>query len=190
MTHKKLLGLSGSLRKDSFCSAVLRAIQAALPSESQLTIHSLADVPLYNQDDDGEAAPPWVRALREAIAGSDGVIMISPEYNHGMSGVLKNALDWASRPYGQSSLLRKPVLTMSASPAFTGGVRAQQQMNETLLAIPARPVLRPQTVIGTVHEKIQDNRLTDKTTVGFVMAGVRELLDEIGSTKDLGLAVR
>ena len=79
-----------------------------------------------------------------AIASSDGVIMISPEYNHGMSGVLKNALDWASRPHGRSTLMRKPVLTMTASPAFTGGVRAQQQMNETLVSIPGRAVLRPQ----------------------------------------------
>jgi len=90
-----------------------------------------------------------VRALRSVIDTSDGVIMISPEYNHGMSGVLKNALDWASRPYGRSALAGKPVLTMTASPAFTGGVRAQQQMNETLLAIPARLALRPQIAIGS-----------------------------------------
>jgi hypothetical protein len=79
--------------------------------------------------------------------------MVSPEYNHGMSGVLKNSLDWASRPYGRSVLRGRPVLTMTASPAFTVGVRAQQQMNETLASIPARPVLRPQIVIGGVHER-------------------------------------
>ncbi|WP_253075555.1 NAD(P)H-dependent oxidoreductase [Bradyrhizobium sp. 187] len=88
--------------------------------------------------------------------------MVSPEYNHGMSGVLKNGLDWASRPYGRSVLRGKPVLTMTASPAFTGGVRAQQQMNETLASIPARPVLRPQIVIGGVHEKVSDGRLVDE----------------------------
>ena len=87
------------------------------------------------------------------------MIMISPEYNHGMSGVLKNALDWASRPYGRSTLRRKPVLTMTASPAFTGGVRAQQQMNETLASIPTRLVFQPQIVIGGVHEKVRDGRL-------------------------------
>jgi chromate reductase len=175
----KLLGLCGSLRRESFSLTVLRTIQDALLCRAQLAIHSLADIPPYNQDDDGEAAPLPVQALRLAILDSDGVIMISPEYNHGMSGVLKNALDWASRPYGQSSLLRKPVFTLTASPAFTGGARAQQQMNETLLSIPARPILRPQTVIGMVHEKVRGKRLADEATLGFVMAGVRDLLDEI-----------
>src|SRR5258708_12727902 len=85
--------------------------------------------------------------MRYAIERRDGVIMISPEYNHGMSRVLKNALDWASRPYGRSALRGKPVLTMTASPAFTGGVRAQQQMNETLVPIPPPLVLHPQIVL-------------------------------------------
>ena len=140
-------------------------------------------IPLYNEDDDGEHAPESVRALRSAIATSDGVIMISPEYNHGMSGVLKNALDWASRPYGRSALVRKPVLTMTASPAFTGGVRAQQQMNETLVAIPARPVLRPQIVIGGVHEKVRDGRLVDEAELGFALAGVDDLFEEIRAAR-------
>jgi chromate reductase len=105
--------------------------------------------------------------------------MISPEYNHGMSGVLKNALDWASRPYGRSALKGKPVLTMTASPAFTGGVRAQQQMNETLVSIPARLVLRPQIVIGSVHDKVRDGRLVDEATLSFALAGVDDLLETI-----------
>src|SRR5258708_36067381 len=91
-----------------------------------------------------------------------------------MSGVLKNALDWASRPYGRSALRDKPVLTMTASPAFTGGARAQQQMNETLASIPARPVLRPQIVIGGVHEKVRDGRLVDEATLRFALAGRAE----------------
>src|SRR5439155_26981644 len=99
---------------------------------------------LYNEDHDGEQAPEAVRALRSAIVASGGVLIVSPEYNHGMSGVLKNALDWASRPYGHSALKGKPVLTITTSPAFTGGVRAHQQMNETLASIPARQLLRPQ----------------------------------------------
>jgi chromate reductase len=179
MTTHKLLGLSGSLRAHSYCTAVLKTIQENVPTGTELTIHSLANVPLYNQDEDGEASPSAVKALRAAIAGSDGVIMISPEYNHGISGVLKNALDWASRPYGGSSLLRKPVLTMTTSPAFTGGVRAQMQMNETLLSIPACPILRPQTVIGLIHEKIRDDRLADAASIGFIKTGIEELLAEI-----------
>jgi len=111
--------------------------------------------------------------------------MISPEYNHGMSGVLKNALDWASRPYGRSVLKSKPVLTMTASPAFTGGVRAQQQMNETLASIPARPVLRPQIVIGGVHEKVRDGRLSDEAVLGFALAGVDDLIEEIRAVRSV-----
>jgi chromate reductase len=91
MTQFRLLGLSGSLRRASNSTAVLHGLQDALASRAALKIFPLHGVPLYNEDDDGERAPESVRALRSAIATSDGVIMISPEYNHGMSGVLKNA---------------------------------------------------------------------------------------------------
>src|SRR5260370_31322067 len=143
MTQLCLLGLSGSLRRASNSTAVLRGLQDALAPRAALNIFPLHGMPLYNEDDDAEHAPESVRALRSAIEASDGVIMISPEYNHGMSGVLKNALSWASPPYGQSALRGKPVLTMTASPAFTGGGRAPEQMNETLISIPAHLVPRP-----------------------------------------------
>ena len=100
-----------------------------------------------------------------------------------MSGILKNGLDWASRPFGRSVLRGKPVLTMTASPAFTCGVRAQQQMNETLASIPARPVLRPQIVIGGVDEKVRDGRLVDEATLRFALAGVDDLLEEIRAAR-------
>jgi len=183
MTQLRLLGLSGSLRRASNSTAVLRGLQDALAPKAALDIFSLHGLPLYNEDDDGEHAPEWVRALRSAIETSDGVIMVSPEYNHGMSGVLKNSLDWASRPYGRSVLRSKPVLTMTTSPAFTGGVRAQQQMNETLASIPARPVLRAQIVIGGVHEKVSDGRIVDEATLRFALAGVDDLLEEIRAAR-------
>ena len=185
MPQFRLLGLSGSLRRASSSTAVLRGLQGVLASQAGLDIFPLHAIPLYNEDDDAAHAPESVRALRSAIEACDGVIMISPEYNHGMSGVLKNALDWASRPYGRSALRGKPVLTMTASPAFTGGVRAQQQMNETLAAIPARLVLRPQIVIGGVHEKVRDGRLVDEAALRFALAGVDDLLDEIRAARSL-----
>ena len=188
MTQFRLLGLSGSLRGASNSTAVLRGLQDALASKAALSIFPLHRMPLYNEDDDGEHAPESVRALRSAIETSDGVIMISPEYNHGMSGVLKNALDWASRPYGRSALRGKPVLTITTSPAFTGGVRAQQQMNETLAAIPARLVLRPQIVIGGVHGKVSDGRLVDEASLRFAIAGVDDLLDEVSAARILRAA--
>ncbi len=181
----RILGLSGSLRRASNSTAVLRGLKHAIRSDVALGIFPLNELPLYNEDDDGEHSPQSVRALRLAIDTSDGVIMISPEYNYGMSGVLKNALDWASRPYGRSALQDKPVLTMTASPAFTGGVRAQQQMMETLLAIPARVVLRPQIVIAGVHDKVRDGRLVDEAALRFALAGVDDLLDEIRGARCL-----
>src|ERR1700736_1263141 len=183
MTQLCLLGLSGSLRRASNSTAVLRGLQDALAPKAALNIFPLHGMPLYNEDDDAEHAQESVRALRSAIEASDGVIMISPEYNHGMSGVLKNALDWASRPFGQSALKGKPVLTMTASPAFTGGVRAQQQMNETLVSIPARLVHRPQIVIGGVHDKVRDGRLVDEAALRFALEGVVDLVDEIRTTR-------
>jgi chromate reductase, NAD(P)H dehydrogenase (quinone) len=180
MIQFRLLGLSGSLRRSSYSTAVLRGLRDLLAPRAALDILPLHGLPLYNEDDDdAEHGPESVRALRSAIEASDGVIMISPEYNHGMSGVLKNALDWVSRPHGLSVLRKKPVLTMTASPAFTGGARAQQQMNETLASIPAQPVLRPQIVIGGVHEKVQDGRLVDKAALGFMLSGVDDLLEAI-----------
>jgi chromate reductase, NAD(P)H dehydrogenase (quinone) len=184
----RVLGLSGSLRRASNSTAVLRGLQDALAPRVALNILPLHGMPLYNEDDDGERAPESVRALRSAIETSDGVIMISPEYNHGMSGVLKNALDWASRPYGRSPLRGKPVLTMTASVAFTGGVRAQQQMNETLISIPAHLVLRPQIVIGGVHEKVRNGRLVDEAALRFALAGVDDLLDDIRAPRCLQAA--
>jgi chromate reductase len=187
MTQLRLLGLSGSLRRASNSTAVLRGLQDTLATRAALNIFPLHAVPLYNEDDDADA-PESVRALRSAIEASDGVIMISPEYNHGMSGVLKNALDWASRPFGRSTLKSKPVLTMTASPAFTGGVRAQQQMNETLASIPARLVFRPQIVIGGVHEKVRDGRLIDEAALSFALAEVDDLLEEIRAARSVRAA--
>src|SRR6202048_1531746 len=112
MSQLCLLGLSGSLRRASNSTAVLRGLQDALAPRAALNIFLLHGMPLYNEDDDAEHAPESVRALRSAIETSDGVIMISPEYNHGMSGVLKNGLARASRPFGSSVLSGQPVLTI------------------------------------------------------------------------------
>ena len=183
MIQFRLLGLSGSLRHSSYSTAVLRSLRASLAPRAALEIFPLHGVPLYNEDDDAEHSPESVRSLRSAIEASDGVIMISPEYNHGMSGVLKNALDWISRPHGLSVLRKKPVLTMTASPAFTGGVRAQQQMNETLAAIQALPVLRPQIVIGGVHQKVRDGRLVDEAVLGFALSGIDDLFEAIRAAR-------
>lgn len=178
MRTAQLLGLSGSLRAHSVHDVILRTIsEELLPVDAQLIVHGLHDIPLYNEDLDGDGtkAPEAVRRLRQAVLEADGLVIGSPEYNHGMSGVMKNALDWLSRPHGKSVLKGKPVLTFTASPAFTGGVRAQQQLNETLWAIPVELVRYPQIVIGGVASKIAQGRLVDDAVRQFMEMGLLEL---------------
>ncbi|QXI31571.1 NAD(P)H-dependent oxidoreductase [Pseudomonas vanderleydeniana] len=172
-----LLGLSGSLRSKSSHTAVLRTVAEHLPGGVQLELYELASIPLYNEDCEGDHTPLAVLALREAVARAEGVLIGSPEYNHGMSGVLKNALDWLSRPHGQSVLRGRAVLTFTASPAFTGGVRAHQQLNETLCAMQARQVVYPQIVIGDVGSKVRDGRLIDEVSRRFLLEGVNRLIE-------------
>jgi chromate reductase len=176
-TKPRLLGLSGSLRKGSYNSAILVALAEIVAEEATLDLFPLNDVPLY--DADTETPPSVIGRLRAAVASADGIVIASPEYNAGMSGVLKNTLDWISRPYGKSGLTGKAVLTITSSPATTGGVRAQAQLNETLIAIAAQIVLRPQAVIGSVHSKMTDGRFTDADSLQFLKAGVADLLRDV-----------
>jgi chromate reductase, NAD(P)H dehydrogenase (quinone) len=179
----RLLGISGSLRKASTNTAILKALAEAIADQATLEIFPLSDIPPYDQDIDVEPLPPAVTSFRAAVAAADGVVISSPEYNYGMSGVLKNALDWASRPYGKSGLTGKPVLTITASAASTGGVRAQGQLNETLTAIAALVVLRPQSVIGSVFQKMTDGKFTDETSLKFLSAAIDDLLRDIAKTQ-------
>ena len=170
----RLLGLAGSLRRESYSLSVLRGLQAQLGAKAELRLRDLR-LPLYNEDEDGQAAPANIREFRREIDESDAIVIATPEYNHGMPGVLKNALDWASRPFGKSVLIGKPVLVISVSPAFTGGVRAQAQVNETLLAVEARIVPGPQVVIGSVAEKIRDGRLVHEASLQFALNAMDRL---------------
>lgn len=178
MRTVQFVGISGSLRANSAHDVILRTIsEELLPVDTRLIVHCLHEIPLYNEDLDGEGAnaPEPVRCLRQVVLEADGLVIGSPEYNHGMSGVMKNALDWLSRPHGKSVLKGKPVLTFTASPAFTGGVRAQQQLNETLWAMPVELVRYPQIVIGGVSAKIAQGRLVDDAVRQFIEKGLLEL---------------
>ena len=132
-----LLGLSGSLRAGSHNTALLRAATSLVPPSVTLTVRTVHDVPLYDGDVEAQGLPAGVVALREAIRAADGVVISTPEYNHGVPGVLKNALDWVSR--GADSPLRgRPVLLLSASPGGMGGVRAHLAWLPTLYAVGMR----------------------------------------------------
>ena len=175
----RLLGLSGSIRQGSTNTIVLRTLSERLGGGVSLTVLPLDDVPLYNGDLEGERLPDPVRALRTAIAASDGIVLCSPEYNHGMSGVLKNALDWASRPAFNSPLKNKACLPMTSSPGYVGGARAHAQMHETLSSALARVVVRPHVVIAGVMQKIAGGRLLDEDTIQFCLAAIDDMLGEI-----------
>jgi chromate reductase len=110
-------------------------------------------------------------------------VIVTPEYNHGIPGVLKNALDWASRPFGKSVLTNKPALAISISPAFTGGVRAHAQLNETLLAIPALVLGGPQVVIADIGNKIEDGVLVDQPSLSFALTALQRMVGRVGAPR-------
>jgi chromate reductase len=175
----RLLGISGSLRRNSYCTAILQTLAEELDESAAFELFDLSSVPLYNEDDEGERLPQTVQDLRQAVERSDGVVLMSPEFNHGAPGVLKNALDWASRPAYRSPFAGKPTLILTASPAFTGGVRAQAQIADTLGAMLAHVVATPQVVIGTVHEKVVDGRMTDQAALQFLSVAIDALASAI-----------
>lgn len=171
-----IIGISGSLRAHAHSTAILRTAGKLLTGIADFRPLLLGDIPLYNQDLDTDEPPAPVAAMRRLIGDAHGLVIATPEYNYGLPGVLKNALDWASRPYGQSKLTGKPVITVSSSPAFTGGVRALSQLHETLLSNGALLVPRPQTVIGLVMQKVADGELADQETIAFFKAALDDLV--------------
>jgi chromate reductase, NAD(P)H dehydrogenase (quinone) len=175
----RLLGISGSLRRHSYCTAILRTLGQTIAESATLEIFDLSSIPPYNEDEEGERLPQAVLDLRQAVEKCDGVVLASPEFNHGMPGVLKNALDWASRPAYRSPFAGKPSLVLTASPAFTGGVRAQSQIAETLAAMLAHVVAVPQVVIASVHEKVADGRMTDPVSLQFLAVATDALANAI-----------
>jgi chromate reductase, NAD(P)H dehydrogenase (quinone) len=175
----RLLAISGSLRRASNTTAVLRGLAPLLEGRAQLDVALLREIPPYNADFEGDALPEPVRRLKQSIAGCDGLVIASPEYNYGMSGVLKNALDWASRPGFASPLKGKPALVITTSPGLFGGVRAQAQVRDVLAATLARPLARQQLAIPGVDKKLVDGRIADDMTLQLLRAGLDDLLAEI-----------
>lgn len=175
----RLLGISGSLRRDSYSTAVLRTLIETAAPGIDITEAPLRSIPLYDQDEDGERMPDAVRQFKQAIAERDGLVIVSPEYNHGMSGVLKNALDWASRPAFASPIKDKVVVLMTCAPGFLGGARAQAQLHLTLASMLAHIAVHPQVVIGSAASRIKDGRLTDQPSLDVAMKALQAGAAEI-----------
>ena len=168
----KVLGISGSLRSDSHNTALLRAAAELLPGDVEFQLwDGLKAVPPYDEDDDVEPAPAAVADLRDAIAGADAILFATPEYNQSVPGQLKNALDWASRPFATNSLRNKPVAVVGASKGAFGAVWAQAELRKVLAATGAR-VVDADVAVGHAHERFgPDGRLADES--------LREQLTEV-----------
>jgi chromate reductase len=152
-----VLGLSGSLRRDSHNRKLLRAAAAELPPGDRLAVwEGLAGLPAYDQDLDVAPAPPEVRQLRDAIAAADAVLISTPEYNHSIPGALKNALDWASRPFANNALRGKPVAVVGASTGLFGAVWAQAETRKVLKATGAH-VIERELPVGSADAAFGDD---------------------------------
>jgi len=137
----RVLGISGSLRRDSYNSALLRAAAERLPAGAELVeFEGLGEIPPYDADAEADGTPASVEALREAVRAADAVLVATPEYNHSIPGQLKNALDWVSRPAGESALLGKPAAVIGASTGMFGAVWAQAETRKVLGALGGRVV--------------------------------------------------
>lgn len=168
MSRLRFTGISGSLRVNSFSSAVLSSIATLLPSDAEFSSLDIGSLPHYNQDLDGVNPPASVVTARHQIAASDYIIIVSSEYNYGIPGVLKNALDWLSRPAFASGFAAKPVLFVTVSPSALGGVRAQAQLRETLSSMLCKLVPLPELAITFAGSKISDGALIDEPTLELV----------------------
>jgi chromate reductase, NAD(P)H dehydrogenase (quinone) len=175
----RIVGISGSLRKASFSTSLLKLLAEKAAPAIQIQIVTLESLPLYNEDLDTKPGVPAVADLKRIITESDGVLITTPEYNHGVPGVLKNALDWLSRPVFESCFANKPVSIISSSLAFTGGVRAQYQLREALISMHAHLVMGPEVVVAGIHTKLAEDTYRDEKGLEFMLRSLDRLRDEI-----------
>ena len=158
----RILGLSGSLRKGSFNSALLRAAAGLMPESATLEIGTIEGIPLYHGDLEAERGlPEAVIALKDQVAQADALLLVTPEYNNSIPGVFKNAIDWLSRVPG-APFQGKPVAIASASMGGMGGARAQYHLRQVLIYLDVHPLNKPELFISAAHEKFDaDGTLTD-----------------------------
>jgi chromate reductase len=182
----RVLGISGSLRRDSYNTTLLRSAEALLPASAELvTYDDLKAIPPYDADDDDPERPlPAVGELREAIADADAILIATPEYNGSISGVLKNAIDWISRPAGQSVLRYKPVAVVGASTGQFGGVWAQAELRKVLGIVGARVIDRELPVARAASAFDGAGRLLDP----HLERQLEEIVTELAYESDISLA--
>lgn len=170
-----ILGFAGSLRKDSYNRALLRAALELVPDDAKLEVFELDGIPPFNQD--LESSPPEkVMEFKSKIKAADALLIVTPEYNYSIPGVLKNAIDWASRPYGDNAFEGKPVAMMSASIGMLGGARAQYHLRQSFVFLNMYPVNKPEVFVTFAPRKFDDKgRLLDEEAKELV----RKLLNNL-----------
>src|SRR5919109_5504728 len=162
----EILGIAGSLRSGSLNKAALRAAQQLTPPAAVIETFDIADLPLYNDDLWTTGNPPArVLELKRAIRAADAILLVTPEYNYSFSGVLKNAIDWASRPYGDNAFKHKPVAIMGASGSALGTGRAHYHLRQCFVFLEMYPLNQPEVLINHANQKFDaQGNLTDEGT--------------------------
>lgn len=185
----QLVGFSGSLRKGSYNTLLLKAAAQLLPTDVSMEIISIADIPLYNADLDLPAAqqrPEVVEHFRKMLADADGILISSPEYNYSIPGGLKNAIDWASR--GEDSpLLRKPVAVIGATSGLWGTARMQMAFHNVFLFLDMKPVYKPEVLVAQAERKFdKEGNLLDETAKKFLKQKLEALKEMIHLQTQVG----
>lgn len=173
----RILGIAGSLRHQSYNRAALRAATELLPEGATIEIFELDGIPGFNQDEE-QNPPEKVAELKRKIREADAILFVTPEYNYSVPGVLKNAVDWASRPYGDSAWNGKPAAIMGASIGAIATARAQYHLRQMMVFLNMFPVNQPEVMIGNASEKFDEQgNLTDETTKDFIRQLLQSLVD-------------
>src|SRR4030042_189607 len=171
-----ILGFAGSLRVGSYNRALLRAAADLVPKDTKLDIFDLEGIPPFNQDLE-KSMPEKVKEFKARIRAADAILVATPEHNYSIPGVLKNAIDWASRPYGDNSFEGKPAAIMSVSTGMLGGARAQYHLRQTFVFLNMHPVNKPEVFVTFANQKIDDQgRLTDETSRGVIKELLKALV--------------
>jgi chromate reductase len=181
-----VLGICGSLRKGSYNMATLRTAIALKPADMTVTVADISTLPLYNEDVRAQGFPPPVETLRQQIAKADALLFACPEYNYSMPGVLKNAIDWASRPPDQP-FAGKPCAILGAAAGMAGSARAQGDLRRAMVFLDMHPLNKPEVLIGQAQTKFDENgKLTDEAARGFIrdmMAALDRWTRQMGNKK-------
>src|SRR5260221_1756620 len=178
-----VLGICGSLRKASYNLATLRTAIALKPANMSVTVADISEIPPYNEDVRAEGFPATVETLRRQIAGADALLFACPEYNYSMSGVLKNAIDWASRPPDQP-FAGKPCAIIGAAAGMAGSARAQYDLRRSCVFLDVQPLNKPEELIGQAHTKFDaEGNLLDEVAKNLI----RDLMAAlVGWTRQIG----